>query len=283
MFDERELELERRAQRQQRRRDELVRAEQAVLEREGLLAAAVSEVDAKALSGRRAIEALSARVAEALLAHGDAPGLLTVVRQLDVLEAPAFDMSDHRARELAVREEAVRARDWLATSLEAELQRFNNELEELSELIALANVELDQLPPPSASPPGRGRGPIVTSAWRAPRRREQPRVRMETEIDLTSASNFFSGFSENLSDGGVFVATDRRVPIGAEVELAFRLPDGTEVRGRGVVRWTRSSHDAVSGIDAAPGVGVQFVELNGPAEEAVRRFLATRDPIFYPG
>ena len=281
--DVREQEEARRTRRDQLRREEIVRAEKAVLAREERLAGALQEADARALAARRSIEALSARVARVLMTHGDAPQLLGVVRQLDGFEASPFDLGHHRARELAVREEAVRARDWLATALSAELQRFGEELELLELRLRDATAELDQLPEPTALAPPEA--PRVSAALRArggPRRRERPRVRMETVIDLTSPSNFFSGFSENLSDGGVFVATDRRVPLGTEVELSFRLPDGTQVLGRGLVRWSRTGHDA-TGLDVAPGVGVQFVELGGPAEEAVRRFLATRDPIFYPG
>lgn len=273
------------------RSNELARAEKDVLVREERLASELLEAQDRARAAAAALEGLRARV-EGARAVTSGAAIATVARDVSGLATPALDLDDHRERELTVREDAVRARSWLASALAQDLALHRAEVEHLHGQIEAAERALAATLATAAADDAQAdvgadatrRGQRETApdlaavgAAAAPRR-QLPRVRMQTEIDLHSPSNFFTGFSENLSDGGVFVATDRDVPIGAEVELAFALPDGVEIRGRGIVRWSR---DAGEGHEA--GLGVQFVDLGGAAREAVERFLTARDPIFYPG
>ena len=57
-------------------------------------------------------------------------------------------------------------------------------------------------------------------------RRTQDRVDIELEISVNSESNFFNGFSENISEGGLFVATYNYKEQGDTMEIEFSLPDG---------------------------------------------------------
>src|SRR5204863_3056691 len=68
-------------------------------------------------------------------------------------------------------------------------------------------------------------------------KREQTRVRMQVKIDFGSENNFYSGFSMDISNGGVFIATVKLVPIGTPMDLFFRLPTGEGIETHGVVRW----------------------------------------------
>src|SRR5205823_5272349 len=92
-----------------------------------------------------------------------------------------------------------------------------------------------------------------------PEGRQAVRVPMQAQIDFGSDSNFYSGFSTNISDGGVFIATVYVLPLGTEVDLSFTLPNGDSVHTRGVVRWVREVNDRLP--DAFPGIGVQFQDL----------------------
>ena len=103
---------------------------------------------------------------------------------------------------------------------------------------------------------------------------------MQTQLDMSSDSNVFTGFSTNLSEGGVFVATVNLLPVGTPVDLTFTLPGNTRVTVKGEVRWTREIDDRVP--DVFPGVGVRFVELGMDAAQALHRFVAEREPLFYP-
>ncbi|MFO7180167.1 MAG: TIGR02266 family protein [Pseudomonadota bacterium] len=106
--------------------------------------------------------------------------------------------------------------------------------------------------------------------------RGSPRVSVDLDVSLGSDHNFYTGFAENLSAEGVFVATHRVRPIGQSVEICIHLPDGSEVRAIGEVRWIRGP-DAESATP--PGMGVHFLELDTDSRAAMERFLAQRQPM----
>jgi len=99
-------------------------------------------------------------------------------------------------------------------------------------------------------------------------------------IDVFSDHNFWTGLTMNMSEGGVFIATHHEVPVGTKIVLHMSLPFEDEpIVTLGEVRWTRPfSNDT----DAHPGIGVQFVGLEGPAFEKIRKFVAdVREPLFF--
>jgi uncharacterized protein (TIGR02266 family) len=111
-------------------------------------------------------------------------------------------------------------------------------------------------------------------------KREQARVRMQVKIDYGSENNFYSGFSMDISNGGVFIATVKLVAIGTPMDLFFRLPSGEGIEAQGVVRWVREVDD--NRPEMMPGLGVQFVNLTPEAKAAVEGFVSNRDPMFFP-
>jgi uncharacterized protein (TIGR02266 family) len=106
-------------------------------------------------------------------------------------------------------------------------------------------------------------------------RRSNPRVRLDAEVSLASDSQFFTGLTRNLSSGGVFVATYRRLALGCHVTLELTLPDG-QLSARGVVRWVREA-----ALDVPPGIGIAFEALDAAAYERIARFCQARDPLLY--
>jgi uncharacterized protein (TIGR02266 family) len=102
---------------------------------------------------------------------------------------------------------------------------------------------------------------------------------VDLDVSLGSEHNFYSGFAENISAGGVFVATHLVKPVGERMEISINLADsGTMVRGVGEVRWVREYNEA---SDTPPGMGIRFIELAAGAEGVIQSFLATRDPLFF--
>jgi uncharacterized protein (TIGR02266 family) len=114
----------------------------------------------------------------------------------------------------------------------------------------------------------------------APQRRANPRISVDLDVSLGTDQNFYAGFAENLSASGVFVATHRLRAIGENLEICIHLPNGSEIRGIGQVRWVRL-YDETSATP--PGMGVHFLELEPDAMQAIERFLARRDPMLYDG
>ena len=113
----------------------------------------------------------------------------------------------------------------------------------------------------------------------ARKRRELPRVAIRAEVDLSSDSNFYGGFSTNISEGGLFIATVMHPPRGAMVDVRLSLPDGGVIHARGVVRWTREVNDVTP--DVMPGAGVQFIDLSAETARAISEFVSKREPLFY--
>ena len=70
-------------------------------------------------------------------------------------------------------------------------------------------------------------------------RREHSRFTVDLDVTVGSDHNFYAGFAENLSAGGVFIATHKLKPAGSTIELCITLPEGKTVRAVGEVRWIR--------------------------------------------
>jgi len=110
----------------------------------------------------------------------------------------------------------------------------------------------------------------------APSQRRAPRRSCELELEFTEDTHFYAGLTQDISQGGVFIATYRLLPVGSRLDLSFDLPDGTEIRTRGEVKWLREG--ACSG--ERPGMGVAFSELSEDAIIAIHRFCSER-PLLY--
>jgi uncharacterized protein (TIGR02266 family) len=233
----------------------------------------VAEVTAALREVKQQLEAEAARAGESI------PALEALRR----LRPPALPHAAHLARTLEARADALRARMWLVTAMRDDLKRLAVELGEVVRLADEGRLAMQRLEQQRARPRlDRIKANAEDLSATLPpepaqARRRQPRLKLEAAIDLHSQSNFYTGFTENISDGGVFVATSQRVPLGTEVDIAFTLPTGVEVRGRGVVRWSREETDYTSG-----GLGVEFEGLSDEARDAIAQFLDAREPIFHP-
>jgi uncharacterized protein (TIGR02266 family) len=109
--------------------------------------------------------------------------------------------------------------------------------------------------------------------------RRHERTGLSVDVSLESDHNFFTGLSENISEGGIFVATHSLREIGATFALELRLPGREEpIRATAAVRWTRVYCET---SDSPPGLGLQFIDIEDEAVEAIRKFVATREPLFW--
>lgn len=110
--------------------------------------------------------------------------------------------------------------------------------------------------------------------------RAHERVAIEVEVNLSSEHNFYSGITSDLSEGGVFVATHVTAKIGEQLSMDLRLPGSAQTyRIEGIVRWVRDLR--VESEGSPPGFGMQFVGLSPDALDAIHRFVAQRDSIFF--
>jgi uncharacterized protein (TIGR02266 family) len=106
-------------------------------------------------------------------------------------------------------------------------------------------------------------------------RRRSIRVPVEVALGVHSESNFFSGLTRDISDGGLFVATHTPLPLGTHVSVKFALPACPEIEADGVVVWLSEP------TTGHPGMGVQFLNLTPQNDALIRRFMAKRDPLYH--
>ncbi len=110
--------------------------------------------------------------------------------------------------------------------------------------------------------------------------RHAPRVPLAVAVTLQSEHNFFAGVANNVSEGGVFVATTAPPPIGTEVGFELVL-GGERFLVVGVVRWVRAGQAGAGGAPA--GCGVKWVHLEDGALDAIQRFIEVRRTDFHEG
>ncbi|MBL8957899.1 MAG: TIGR02266 family protein [Myxococcaceae bacterium] len=133
-------------------------------------------------------------------------------------------------------------------------------------VVAAKPTVVERRPAPAAAPPAQ--------------RRTAQRVSLCAEISLGSDSNFFTGFTNDVSEGGVFVATINVMPIGTQIDISFQLPGGPKIEGKGEVRWVREFDDR--NPEVFPGMGVQFTDIPLPSVQAIHSFTQQREPMFFP-
>ncbi len=111
--------------------------------------------------------------------------------------------------------------------------------------------------------------------------RASERFDLEVKVDLESDHNFYTGLTQNISAGGVFIATHHIRRIGDRITLKFSLP-GTDqtVAVETEVRWIREN-SALQKIDGASGMGVRFINLTPEASAVIQQFIQSRDSLYY--
>ena len=118
---------------------------------------------------------------------------------------------------------------------------------------------------------------ILTARHGVEDRRTHARAPFRVEVTLSSTHNFYTGIANDISEGGVFVATPTPPERGSVVSLRLSLPRLAEpVTIQGEVRWTRSSDDG-----GPAGCGIRWITLPPHVADAIRRFVEQRTSLFF--
>ena len=110
-------------------------------------------------------------------------------------------------------------------------------------------------------------------------RRAAPRAVINAEIGFQSDTNFYTGFSEDISTGGIFLSTFDIRPMGSSLNVNFTLPGGHFISVDGEVRWVREYNELSP--DVSPGMGVQFKNLSADDRDAIDAFIQQRSTLFF--
>lgn len=97
--------------------------------------------------------------------------------------------------------------------------------------------------------------------WRIPRK--HPRVHLVTQVESLAGRETSLGTTENISMGGLRVASGKTFEPQTEVMIRFNLPSGLHIEARGVV------------VHAELGVymGIQFVTVKDEDLKALHEFI----------
>lgn len=100
-------------------------------------------------------------------------------------------------------------------------------------------------------------------------RRRHHRVPLKIPVDYSSVDAFFTEFSANINEGGMFIELENPPEIDTEVQLQFDLPghaDVVQVSGR--VVWISDGKDG-----SAAGVGIEFQNLDADTRDTINRIV----------
>lgn len=104
-----------------------------------------------------------------------------------------------------------------------------------------------------------------------------PRVPHEAPVEVKLKAATYQGTIRNLSRGGLFIESECDTSEGAEVWLTFDLPGSPHrVESSAQVMWRRALPNG-----GPAGLGVRFVELDGPTSRDIDAFVHERseDPM----
>ena len=86
------------------------------------------------------------------------------------------------------------------------------------------------------------------------------RYRVRIRVDCHTRDMFVSNRVTNISRGGVFIESDRPLPIDSESDITLTLPDSErQIETRGRVIWTYDMRKGSSHL--VPGMGIKFVDM----------------------
>jgi uncharacterized protein (TIGR02266 family) len=112
-------------------------------------------------------------------------------------------------------------------------------------------------------------------------KRKSDREAVTLFVEYEGADDLVGDYTENLSSGGTFVATNRELPIGTQIQLVLSFPGLLEpVSIVGIVRWTRGNRTSeVLQEGEEAGAGIEFAP--GPARDQLAHMIEKirqRDP-----
>jgi len=111
--------------------------------------------------------------------------------------------------------------------------------------------------------------------------RASERFDLEVKVDLESDHNFYTGLTQNISAGGLFIATHHLRRIGDQITLKFSLPGSDkQIMIETEVRWIREN-SALMRSEGGTGMGVRFINLSAEAKAAIDSFVQSRESLYY--
>lgn len=112
-------------------------------------------------------------------------------------------------------------------------------------------------------------------------RRTAPRAELDydLEADIEGDNVPYTGLIKDISEGGLFISTDKRHTPGDTLQIRFTFPSVNDpIEVQAVVRWYRDDYTDSSML---PGIGVQFVDLDPEILKKINAYIKDKEVTFY--
>jgi uncharacterized protein (TIGR02266 family) len=102
--------------------------------------------------------------------------------------------------------------------------------------------------------------------------RLEPQVTGTMRISFKKESDFYKSYIGNLAKGGLFVKTNKILPVNTLLNLELTLPKAERaVHTTGKVIWNRAEN--ISSEKMPPGMGIQFIDIDPEDERLLKNYM----------
>jgi uncharacterized protein (TIGR02266 family) len=113
-------------------------------------------------------------------------------------------------------------------------------------------------------------------------RRDNLRSGYDIQVGVATDHRLFVGLTANISNGGLFIASDEPFKKGDKVEVRFSIPGANHVfHKHATVCWTRPFDASGGHHHTKAGAGVRFDDLSDEESRILDAFLKVHEPIFF--
>ena len=117
----------------------------------------------------------------------------------------------------------------------------------------------------------------ISRQWRE--KRANVRLPCTFEVGIITESNFYTGLTGDISEGGLFVQTYDLKPRGTVLEVKIKLPGQEEsTKLNAQVIWVREPDPM--GNRYKPGMGLKLLNPSHEMSEAINQHLLRHEPLF---
>ena len=103
-------------------------------------------------------------------------------------------------------------------------------------------------------------------------RRKHPRVMLRALVDYESTDTYLYDYSTDLSEGGIFIETEKSLPEGTALTLRFTLPNVDRVfEVKASVAWMNRGRSK----QLPPGMGVRFESMDEADRKAITDYISS--------
>ena len=115
---------------------------------------------------------------------------------------------------------------------------------------------------------------------RSPRAELEMELSFEIDLGQGSEHNFYTGLTNNISEGGLFISTTQVLDLGTKIKFPLLVPGMSQAEVvEGEVRWVRREGRAEENVPS--GIGIQFTQASSTLKKCINTYIRRRESIFY--